>query len=160
VAQRDYILRLIEQAVEFILRITVQRKEGRQDEAVQTAVHGIEQLFGLGAGDLGSLSADQLFYQLTLEEHPDTARDKCLVFAALVREAGLAYAEKNQPALAQPAFHLALVFTLRPLAAYSNSNLPPFTPDIDDLLARLKGFALPPETQELLDARGSPGSAA
>jgi hypothetical protein len=147
---------MIDQAVEMILRITIKRQEGRQDLAVYSVIHSIEQLFGLSATDLGSLDADQLFDQLTREENAESARDKCLVFSALIYQAGLAYSEKNQPALAQPAFHLSLVFTLRSLTGYSRSNLPPFAPDIDDLLSRLEGVALPPATLDLLAAYRHP----
>jgi hypothetical protein len=147
---------MIEQAVELILRITVQRKEGRQDQAIFSVLHGVEQLFGLDAVALGSLGADQLFDQLTRGESPDTARDKCLIFASLVHQAGLAYEEKKLPDMAQPAFHLALVFTLRPLTSYSRANLPEFTLGVDDLLSRLEGFTLPRETVDLLNAYRHP----
>ena len=87
--------------------------------------------------------------------HPENARDKCLVFAALCNQAGLAYAEKDLPALAQPAFHLALAFTLRALALAPSP--PPFTPSIDRLLFQLEGFDLPQSTLDLLSSyRGAP----
>jgi len=150
--QRDYMMRLLEQAIQMILRITLQRETGQYDQSVHTVIDSIEKLFGLNVQDLGSLSADQLYGQLTREENPENARDKCLIFAALNNQAGLAYAEKDLPALAQPAFHLALVFTLRALLGHSRTGLPAFTPSIGDLLFRLEGFELPPSTLDLLNA--------
>ena len=151
-AQRDYILRLIEQAVQVLLQITLQREAGQPSLAVQSVIDGIEKLFGLTVTELGSLDTDQLFTQLTREEQPENARDKCLIFAALNNQAGLAYEERDLPALAQPAFHLALVFTLRALTGFHRGALPGFTPDIAELLFRLEGFELPDSTRRLLES--------
>jgi len=151
-AQRDYLLRMIEQAIEAILRITRQRELGQSDQAIFSVIASMEKLFGLRVADLGGLTVDQLYAQLTTEEHTEMARDKCLVFAALNYQAGLAYTEKDLPALAQPAFHLALVFTLRALAEFPRAGLPALTPKVDDLLFRLQGFELPPASVELLNA--------
>jgi len=152
VAQRDYILRLIEQAIQVLLRITSLRESGQPGPAVAMVIEGLEKLFGLTVTELGSLDMDQLFLQLTAGEQPGSARDKCLIFAALNNQAGLAYEERDLPGLAQPAFHIALVFTLRALAAFPRSALPPFAPDIGGLLARLDGFELPEATRSLIAA--------
>jgi hypothetical protein len=150
--QRDYLLRLIEEAIQVILQITRLREAGQPSQAVRAVIDSIEKLFGLTVAELGSLDTDQIFGQLTREENPVNARDKCIIFAALNNQAGLAYAEKDMPALAQPAFHLALVFTLRALTGFSRSNLPAITLNVDDLLFRLEGFDLPKSTLDLLAA--------
>lgn len=150
--QRDYLLRLIEQALEAILRAAKYRKDGQHERAVHDVIDSMEKLFGLSIADLGARSVDGLFDQLTRDEPPGQARDKCLVFAALNREAGLAYEEKGLPALAQPAFYLALVFTLRALDRFGTDGLPPFTPEPAELAPRLAGFALPPDAAALLAA--------
>jgi hypothetical protein len=150
--QRDFILRLIEEAAQVLAKVVLNREAGQYDQAVYTVIDSMEKLFGLGVSELAALDADQLYAQLTREEHPETARDKCIVFAALNYQAGLAYEGKDLTALAQPAFHLSLVFTLRALTAYPGANLPPFTPGVDDLLYHLDGFELPASTAELLEA--------
>src|SRR5580658_1930106 len=152
VPQRDYLLRLMEEAVQVILQITRLREEGRPSQAVGAVIDAVQKLFGLSVDELGSLDTDQLFAQLTLEESPENARDKCIIFAALNNQAGLAYADRDLPALAQPAFHLALVFTLRALTGFSRASPPAITPDIDVLLYHLEGFELPQSTLELLAA--------
>ena len=149
--QRDYILRLIEQAMQVIAQITLQREMGQNDLAVQSVIDALEKLFGLTVAELGSLDTDQLFAQLTREENPENARDKCLIFAALNTQAGLAYEAKDLPALAQPAFHLALVFILRALNSYPREGLPPFSPEVRDLLYRLEDFELPESTMDALE---------
>ena len=150
--QRDYILRLIEQAAQVIARITHQREMGQSGLAVQSVIDGIEKLFGLTVAELGSLDTDALYGQLTREENPENARDKCVIFAALNYQAGLAYEDRDLPALAQPAFHLALVFTLRARLGFPVVEGPEFTPKVDDLLYRLEGFDLPASTRVLIEA--------
>jgi len=150
--ERDYILRLIEQAGQFLRGIARQREEGHPDLAVQTVIDALEKLFGLSVADLASLDVEHLFQQLTAEENAENARDKCLVFAALNHQAGLSFLDKDMPALAQPAFHVALVFTLRALSGYDRANLPSFTPDVDFLCFQLEGFELPDATARLLEA--------
>lgn len=155
--QRDYLLRLIEEAVQVILQITRLREEGQPSQAVSAVIDGLQKLFGLTVDELASLDTDQLFAQLTREESPENARDKCIIFAALNNQAGLAYADRDLPALAQPAFHLALVFTLRALTGFPRSNLPAITPNVGDLLYHLEGFELPASTLELLAAYRAAG---
>jgi hypothetical protein len=149
--QRDYLLRLVEQAIEAILQSAKLRKAGQHAQALHSVVASMETLFGLTIADLGTQSVDQIFDQLTRDESPRDARNKCLVFAALNREAGLTYESKELVALAQPAFYLSLVFTLRALTRFSRDDLPPFTPKIDDLLSRLDGFELPPEVRDQIE---------
>ncbi|HEY5227844.1 MAG TPA: hypothetical protein VIJ19_04850 [Opitutaceae bacterium] len=148
--RRDYILSLIEQAGQFFRAISAERESGQPDMAIQTVIGSIEKLFGLTVSDLTSLDVDSLFDQLTREENAGMARDKCLVFAELNNQAGLAFAEKDLPALAQPAFHLALVFALKALTAYPRAGLPPFAPDVALLRYHLEGFDLPESTLGLL----------
>lgn len=155
--QRDYLLRLIEEAVQVILQITRLREEGQPSQAVSAVIDGLQKLFGLTVDELASLDTEQLFGQLTREESPENARDKCIIFAALNNQAGLAYADRDLPALAQPAFHLALVFTLRALTGFPRSNLPAITPNVGDLLYHLEGFELPASTLELLAAYRAAG---
>jgi len=156
VAQRDYILRLIEQAAQLLAQITHQREMGQPGLAVQTVIDGVERLFGLTVSELGSLDEEALFEQLTQRESPENARDKCVVFAALNYQAGLSYEDRDLPALAQPAFHLALVFTLRARVSFPAKGAPEFTPRVDDLLYRLEGFELPVTTRSLLEQYRSP----
>jgi hypothetical protein len=150
---RDYLMNLIEQAVQVILRIAQLREEGRPDAALAEVVEAVQRLFGMPMAQIGSLDADALYAQLADEEGAEMARDKCLAFAALANQAGLAYEEKSLTALAQAAFHISLEFTLRGLRA-GPSGLPPrLAPDVDLLLAKLAGFELSARTLELLARR-------
>jgi hypothetical protein len=150
--RRDYLLTLMEQAVQVILRIAGLRESGQPGEAINTVVDSIEKLFGLTVVDLSTLSADQLYDQLTSEEGPENARNKCIIFAALNYQAGLSYEAKGKPLLGQEALHVALVFTLRALVNFPRTDLPSFTPDVEDILRRLGGFVLPQSTLDLLSA--------
>jgi hypothetical protein len=150
--QRDYILGLIEQVGQFLRGITALREAGQPEMAVQAVIGSIERLFGLSVEDVASLDIESLFAQLTREENAANARDKCLAFAALNYQAALAFAEKDLPALAQPAFHLALVFSLKALTAFPRTDLPDFAPDVPFLRHQLEGFELPQQTIDLLAA--------
>jgi hypothetical protein len=150
--QRDYILGLIEQVGQFLRGIAALREAGHPDMAVQAVIGSIEKLFGLSVEDVASLDVESLFAQLTREENAANARDKCLAFAALNNQAALAFAEKDLPALAQPAFHLALVFSLKALTGFPRSELPAFAPDVPFLRHQLEGFELPQTTLDLLAA--------
>jgi hypothetical protein len=150
--ERDYLLRLIEQAAQVLAGIVREREEGRPEAAVQGVIHAMEQLFGLSVEDLAALDLEGILGQLTREESPENARDKCLAFAALNEQAGLAFLERDLPALSQPAFHLALVFTLQALTAYPRAGTPAFAPRVDALLFQLEGFELPAATVTLLAA--------
>ena len=75
--ERDYLLRLIEQAAQVLAGIVWEREQGRPEVAVQGVIHGMEQLFGLSVEDLAPLDIDQILGQLTREESPENARDKC-----------------------------------------------------------------------------------
>jgi hypothetical protein len=153
--RRDYLMSLIEQAIQVLLRISLQRESGEYSEAVNTVVDSIGKLFGLTVEDLASSSAEQLYDKLTREESPENARNKCIIFAALNYQAGLAYEAKGHPVPAQKAFHVALVFTLRALVNFPRTDLPSFTPDVGEIRRRLEGFALPQSTIDLLNAHRS-----
>jgi hypothetical protein len=150
--QRDYFMRLLEQAIEATLRAAKLRQGGQYEESLHSVIFSMEKLFGLTIRDLSQQSADQIFVQLTEGESPIDARNKCLVFAALNQQAGLTYAEQDLTALAQAAFYLALVFTLRALIAFPRTDLPAVAPKIDELLNLLDGFELPEDTAALLQS--------
>lgn len=148
--ERDYILRLIDESGRFFSAIAAHRKARLPDTVIQTVIEGIERLFGLTVSDISTLDVDSLYAQLTDGENEQSARDKCLIFAGLNYQAGLAFAEKDMPALAQPAFHMALVFSLKALEGYPPAALPPFAPDAVVLRHQLEGFGVPDSTLALL----------
>jgi hypothetical protein len=59
--QRDYLLRLIEEAAQVIAQITHLREEGQPEQAVSAVIDSLEKLFGLTVTELGSLDTDQLY---------------------------------------------------------------------------------------------------
>jgi hypothetical protein len=151
VPERDYILRLVDESGRFFRAIAAQREARMPDTAIQTVIEGMERLFGLTVSDLSTLDVDGLYSQLVAGENEESARDKCLAFAGLNYQAGLAYAEKDMPALAQPAFHMALTFTLKGLAGHPAGKLPLFAPDVAILRHQLEGFGAPEATLALLE---------
>ncbi|HZZ19133.1 MAG TPA: hypothetical protein VFE25_07185 [Opitutaceae bacterium] len=143
-------MRLIDECGRFFRAIAAQREARLPDTAIQTVIEGMQRLFGLTVADLSTLDVEGLYAQLVGGENEENAREKCIAFAGLNYQAGLAYAEKDMPALAQPAFHLALVFSLRALPSYPAGEIPPFAPDPGVLRHQLEGFGVPESTLELL----------
>jgi hypothetical protein len=84
VIKRDYILRLIERAAEFILKAAGLRKEGKHHEAAQTLGEGFKSLLGIDANLAAAIAVEDLVSLLgrdpgklvacarLLEETPET----------------------------------------------------------------------------------------
>lgn len=149
---RDYICRIIERVVQAIARVMLHREAGQPELAMHEILRSLHHYLGLELSQWAGASTDELFQMLTRDEAPLVARDKCLAFAALNFQAGLIYQDRGSFNLAQPAFHLALLFTLRGLMEFPLEDLPRITPDVNDLLGRLQGYPLPSETQRRLEA--------
>lgn len=149
-SRRDYLLRLIEEISRALARVTTLRTAGRELDALQSVVSACERLFDLEADKLFQLSPSHHFGLLTENELSDQARDKVLLYAALNREAGLAYEALANPGMARASFTNALRFTLLARIAYGTEGEPAFTPTVPELLDRLKGDPLDADIEELI----------
>lgn len=151
-SRRDYLLRIIDEVGRLLARVTFQRRNARQQDALQSVVEGCERLFNLEASQLFQFTPDQHFLMLTQGENPEDARDKVLLYAALNQEAGHVYRSLDNAAMARNSFLNALRFTLRARKEYPQEGLPVFAPEIPALLTELKDAPLDSDTQELLRA--------
>jgi hypothetical protein len=147
--QRDYLLRLIEQAGLMLRRAIEQRERRSPQEALQSVMAGCERLFGLEAVELFRLTPDQHYAMLTAEGAPD-AREKVLIYAALNAEAARAFLQLNQPAHARQSFVNALRLVLQARLAFPADGWPDYAPREADLLAALAGEPLDADTAALL----------
>lgn len=153
-SRRDYILRIIDEVSRLIARIIFKRREGADQEALETVVQGFERLFSMQRDQLFQFTPDHHFVMLTLDEPPENARDKVLVYAALSAEAGRTYSKLGNHTMARATFLNALRFALK-ARAYAVATPPPrFAPDIKELAATLDPETLDPETRALLDRSG------
>jgi len=149
-SRRDYLLRLIEEVGRLLARVTVLRGSRRELDALQAVVQACERLFALEADKLFQLTPAHHFVMLTEGEPSDAARAKVLLYAALNREAALAYTALGNQPMAQASLLNALRFTLKAQLAYGANNAPDYAPSVPELLDRLEGVPLDEELQELL----------
>lgn len=153
-AQRDYLLRLIDQVALLLRRVIQQRDAHSPQEALQSVMAGCERLFGLEAVQLFQFTPDQHFLMLTDGEPPEEARNKVLIYAALNFEAGRCYTQLVQPVLARQTYLNALRLTLKARQQFSAENWPSYAPVLAELLRLLGDQPLDADTAALLAAAG------
>lgn len=152
-SRRDYILRIIDEVSRLIARIVFKRRAGADQEALEIVVQSFERLFNLQRDQLFQFTPDQQYVMLTLDEPPDVARDKILLYAALSAEAGRTYSKMGNQRMAQATFLNALRFTLKSRDYAVETPVPEFAPKVDELVALAGGLdTLDPDTRALLDA--------
>ena len=158
-SRRDYLLRIIDEVSAFLARVIFQRNKGSLQDALQSVVQGCERLFSMDAERLFRFTPDQHFVMLTLDEPPDIARDKVLLYAALNAEAGKIYGALGNQPMARGSFLNALRFALKARTAYPSIDAAPphYAPQVSELLDALKGVPLDADTAELLrEAQAAP----
>lgn len=150
-SRRDYLLRMIDEIGQLVARLIFKRKGGADQEALELAVQGFERLFNLDRSQLFQFTPDQQFVMLTLDEPPENARDKALLYAALSAEAGRTYAKMGNARMAQATFTNALRFVLK-ARAYSEVATPPpeFAPSVGELVALIGDDKLDDDTRALM----------
>jgi hypothetical protein len=151
-SRRDYLLRMIDEVGRLLARVIFQRKNRREQEALQSVVQGCERLFSLEASQLFQFTPDQHFLMLAQGENATDARDKVLLYAALNAEAGRVYQALNNPTMARSSFVNSLRFALRARKEFPTEDLPGYAPEISELLEVLKDQPLDPGTAEMLGA--------
>lgn len=151
-SRRDYLLRIIDEVGRLLARVIFQRSKGSLQDALQSVVQGCERLFSMDADRLFQFTPDQHFVMLTLDEPPEIACDKVLLYAALNAEAGKIYTALGNQPMARGSFLNALRFTLKAQAAFPAGSPPAYAPHVPELLDLLKDAPLDADTAELLRA--------
>lgn len=146
----DFILRAIEQ-LRIMVAAAVKFRNGHQlDQALLAILSAQEKLFARPAPDFMGLDLDEQLRLLRVSEAPDTAREKCLGYAALLREAGLVYEAREKPELAVSAFQSALYIVLTVAVEASLPADNDLAATIADLLDRVPVELLHAPVKELL----------
>lgn len=110
--REDYILKIIEQLRVMVAAAVKFRHGGQLDQALLAIVSAQEKLFARPASEFMALDLDEQLRLLRIDEAPATAREKCLGYATLLREAGFVYEARDKPELAVSAFQSALYIIL------------------------------------------------
>jgi hypothetical protein len=148
--REDYILKIIEQLRIMVAAAVKLRDGGQLDEAILAIVSAQEKLFARPAPAFMNLGLDEQLDLLRIGEAPDTAREKCLGYAALLREAGRVYEAREKPALATSAFQSALFVLLSVAIETTGPLTDSLAASLADLLDHVPAEQLHAPVKELL----------
>lgn len=149
-SRRDYILRIIDEVSRLVARIVFKRQVGADQEALELTIQGFERLFNLERDKLFQLSPDHHAVMLTLDEPPEIARDKLLVYAALSAEAGKTYAKMGNAAMSRATYTNAIRFSCKARDHASDAPLPTYAPNVNELVSIVGLDRLDEETRAML----------
>jgi len=145
--RRDYILRMIEEFIQALARINSLKKAQRWDEASEALDAAFQRLVGEGAEAVTRLSETELLAKLFGGEPTQVVRQKTLMLAALLRQAGDVANAQDRTEQARACYLKALHLLLDTLARAEVFEFPEFVPKIEALLSSLRGAPLPMTTQ-------------
>jgi hypothetical protein len=141
--REDYILRLIAESVRALHRMAGLANEGRHREALESADYAARHLVGVGLGELLRLGEGDLRARLSFGESSETARDRQLFLAALLRESGASFYALDATDDGDACNIMALRLLLDALARYGSDDLPEYAPDAGALVAATGLYRLP-----------------
>jgi hypothetical protein len=148
--RRDYILRMIEEFFQALSRIK-SLKGGQQWREANT---GIEQefkrLIGMDAQTVSQLSETELLAQVVRGEPTLAVREKILMVATLLKEAGDVFAEQERPSESQACYLKGLHLLLDMLGRGEVFECPEFVPKVEEYVIALGDSPLPLETHARL----------
>ena len=148
--RRDYILRMLAEFFEVLSRIRALKQGENWDQANQLTNQEFERLLGLDASALVRLSDTELLAHVIRSESTLAVREKTLIVATLLKEAGdvagaQGFEDKSQ------AYHLKGLHLLLGVLAHEDvSDCPEIVPRVDAFLAGLDPATIPFATQGLL----------
>ncbi|HEY9154972.1 MAG TPA: hypothetical protein VIM69_07575 [Opitutaceae bacterium] len=112
-ARDDYILRMVDLLRQAIMQSIKLREKGRPDQAMFALMVAQEKLFARPIAEFAPLPLEEQLRLLMLDEPPEMARQKVLIYAKLLREAAINYEARDRPDLAENTFQLALNVALQ-----------------------------------------------
>jgi len=150
-AREDYLIRMIEDLRIFVARAISARDKGQLGQALQSVVIGQERLFARPAAEFTALPVDEQLRLLCLDESSETARAKCLAYAAMLEEGGSVLQARGQDEMAASAWQLALYVAAWAALAHPAPDGAGGKTELARLRARVPADQLQPPTRALLD---------
>jgi hypothetical protein len=136
--QRDYILRMIEEFMQFLSRLQSLRRGQLWEEAAAALDDEFRRLTGAGAETVAQLSETELLARLLKGEPTHVVRQKALILTTLLNEAADLAAAQGRPDHAR-AFRLkSLGLLLDTVARHQPFDFPDFVPRVQALVAALQ----------------------
>ncbi|HVZ63315.1 MAG TPA: hypothetical protein VG936_01915 [Lacunisphaera sp.] len=146
----DYFLRFIALLRQALAQMVKYRTSGRYTEALDSALQAQEKLFTRTTAELAKLDLAGLIRLLRLDEPPEMADEKVLIYGNLLRETGLVYAAMDRKDSAENCFQLALHVILT-VACEQPQPSDEISETLRDLLARIPPDRLHPPAVEMIE---------
>jgi hypothetical protein len=148
--RRDYILRMLAEFFEVLARIRSLQKGQRWEEADKLTNQEFQRVLGLDADALVGLSDTELLARLIRSESTLAVREKTLIVATLLKEAG-DIADARHFEEQSEAYHFKGLHLLLGVLAHEDiSDCPELVPRVECFLGVLERNRLPLGTQALL----------
>ena len=148
--RRDYILRMIEEFAQFLARLKGLKEKQRWEEAEGTLDEEFQRLVGAGPQAVAQLSETELLAKVIQGEPTLAVRDKTLMLATLLKEAGDVAAAQERVEESRACYLKGLHLLLETLGRGEVFDCPEFVPRVEPFVAALAGAPLPFQTQGLL----------
>ena len=147
--RRDYILRMIEEFVAALTRISSLKQGQQWNEAARNIEAEFKRLIGDGS-QVERLSETELLARLMQDGPTHLLRDRTLMLVTLLKEAGDVAGAENRLQAGRQCYLKALYLLLDTLARGEVFECPEFVPKIEMLVTVLQPTPLPGRTQALL----------
>jgi hypothetical protein len=147
--EQDYLLKMLQELRQFIAQVVQTGDTSGANEALLSVVHAREKLFGQPTSEFGNLPIAEQLAWLAAGESPETARAKCLTYAAILKSAALVYQVQNEDQLSTSAYQLSLYIVLI-LGVQTRESYAELRDEIHDLKGKIPADQLYPPVQELL----------
>jgi hypothetical protein len=148
--RRDYILRMIEEFLQILARLKSLKQEHRWEEAAGTLEEQFHRLVGAGAQATAQLSETELLAKLIRGEPTLAVREKTLILATLLKEAGDVAAAQENFEESRACYLKGLHVLLETLARGDVHESPEFVPPVELFVGALRDSPLPFQTQGLM----------
>jgi hypothetical protein len=148
--RRDYILRMLEEFFAVLSRLRALQKGQKWGEANLIAEKEVRDLMGSDIATVIQLSETELLARLIRGEPTLAVREKALMLATLLKEAGEIAAGEGRWEEGRECFLKGLHLLLGILAREEVFECPQFVPRVEEFLSALGDWALPLTTQAML----------
>ncbi len=148
--RRDYILRMIEECIRALARISSLKQGQCWSEASAELDTEFKKLIGDGAQAVARLSETELLARLMQDGPTHALREKTLILTTLLKEAGDVAAAAEGMEASRECYLKALHLLLDVLARSEAFECPEFVPKVEMLRGSLAATPLPVRTQALL----------
>jgi len=146
--RRDYIMRMIEEFIQVLLRIRGLKKDQRLADALVLTEEEFKRTTGLDSESVLRLSETELLAKLIQSEPLHAVREKMLFLTTLLRETGDILTEQGRIEDGRACYLKGLHLLLDSLMRGEADELPEFVPKVDEFVAALE--EVPVQTRALL----------